>query len=132
MPKKKLPVRKASVALEADDVVENLSVRPLQLEERERLTAIFADPVFRKAWRNTQLCRPSVVPAGLDTALGAQIGNNRLHQMQGWEMFRTAFLRQAEERRVATPIPQANYPDAGTRDAELAAQLKLSQQTQRT
>ena len=43
MPKKKPPVKKASVALEADDVVENLSVRPLVYEERERLKEIFAD-----------------------------------------------------------------------------------------
>lgn len=124
MPKKKLPVKKASVALEADDVVENLSVRPLQYEEREHLKEIFADPVFRKAWRNVRLCHPSLFPAGLDAALGQQIGNNRLHEMRGWEMFRVAFLRQASEPKIAPTPLVANFPDAGLREAELASLVK--------
>ena len=125
MPKKKPPVKKASVALEADDVVENLSVRPLLYEERERLKEIFADPVFRKAWRNVRLCHPSLFPSQqlLDSALGQQVGNNRLHEMRGWEMFRVAFLRQAEERKIAPAPVVANYPDAGLREAELAQTL---------
>lgn len=101
-------------------------VRPLVYEERIRLQQILNDPVFQKAWQNAQACRPSVVPLGLDTALGQQIGNNRLHQIQGWDMFRAALLRQILEPAPAKPKLSDNYPDAGTREAELKSKMTVT------
>ncbi len=110
------------MALGADQMVV-VPGRPLLFEQRNRLQEIFDDPVFRQAWNNVQACKPTLFPVGLDTALGAQIGNNRLHQLQGWELFRTALLRQVIEPKPAPAKPSNNFPDAGTRDAELQAQI---------
>lgn len=104
--------------------VEVTPVIPLVFEERNRLREIFADPVFRKAWNNALACRPSSFPAGLDSALGPQIGNNRLHQLQGWEMFRLALLREQHERVPKTPFVSDNYPDSGTLEAEMKRKLE--------
>lgn len=98
---------------------------PLSMAQRARLVEILTDPVFKQAWNNALTYRPSVVPAGLDSALGPQIGNNRLHQLQGWEMFRVALLRQQLEPKLPAPrITQEQYPDSGTLEAEVKRRLE--------
>lgn len=121
MPRKKSPVKDAPLALGADGMTVTVPVRPLVYEERLKLQQILNEPVFVQAWQNAQACRPSVMPLGLDTALGPQIGNNRLHQMQGWDMFRVAILKQVLDPVAARPKIADNYPDSGLREAELKA-----------
>lgn len=123
MPKKKAPDRMAPMALGAEEISAVAPIRPLSYEQRVHLSQIFADPVFKQAWQNAQAAKPNHFPLGLETALGAQIGNNRLHQQQGWELFRVALLRQVMDPPAAKPKVQDNYPDSGTREAELKARL---------
>ncbi len=100
------------------------TVVPLTWEERTRLRELFADPVFRKAWNNAQAAKPSVLAAGLEGPTGLQIGNNRLHQLQGWEMFRAALLREQLERKPAPARASDSFPDAGTMEAEAKRQIE--------
>jgi hypothetical protein len=79
-------------------------------EERVKLTALLNDPVFVKAWNNAEMFKPSAFPGGLDTALGSVIASNRLSQLQGWEMFKAALLRQVEEPKQAKASLQETYP----------------------
>ncbi len=126
MKKSKKPERRGGSQSQQIPLEQELEIRPLRplvLEERTRLQAIFSDPVFRQAWTNAQAQKPSVVPVGLDGALGPQIGNNRLHQLQGWEMMKVALLRQAQEPRARiTPVTD-NYPDAGTIEADVRSRI---------
>lgn len=131
MPKVKTPMAPGGTQRETktpqiplEEELKNRPMRPLVLDERIRLQQIFDDPVFRQAWSNAQAVKPSVVPIGLDTALGLQIGNNRLHQLQGWEMFKVALLRQTQEPRLPPPKITDTYPDSGTIEADAAEHLK--------
>lgn len=97
---------------------------PLSHEERVKLRELFADPVYRKAFSNARLMRPSAFAhsEGLNGALGGQIANNRLHQIQGWEMFEAALAKQAldplppkkllEETFPSDPFFASSSPDA--------------------
>ena len=84
-------------------------VRPrialLDYEEREQLRTMLHAPVFRKAWNNVLLSRPSVMPpmpVGADSAMLSVLANNRLNQLYGWEQFAAALLSQIED-----PAPKA-------------------------
>lgn len=120
MSKVKTPSKLTPVALGMEEELNNRPMRPLVLDERTRLQQIFDDKVFRQAWANAHAVRPSVIPMGLDSALGLQIGNNRLHQLQGWEMFKVALLRQTQEPRLPVPKITDTYPDSGTIEADAA------------
>lgn len=130
MPKVKTPMapggtqrEKTTPQIPLEEELKNRPMRPLVLDERIRLQQIFDDPVFRQAWSNAQAVKPSVVPMGLDSALGPQIGNNRLHQLQGWEMFKVALLRQTQEPRLPVPKITDTYPDSGTIEADAKKNL---------
>ena len=61
-------------------------------------------PIFKKAWNNVLLSRPSVVPPaqpGADAALLSALSANRLNQLYGWEQFAAALLSQIED-----PMPK--------------------------
>ena len=78
---------------------------PLDYEEREQLRTMLHSPVFRKAWNNVLLSRPSVMPPmpmGADSAMLSVLANNRLNQLYGWEQFAAAILSQIED-----PAPKA-------------------------
>ena len=93
--------------------VERPKVLPLTYEERVELRGMLHSPVFRKAWNNVLLQKPSVVPpavpAGSDAALLAAVASNRLNQLYGWEQFAAALLAQIEDQLPkAKPVPD-NY-----------------------
>ena len=82
-------------------------IAPLDYEEREQLRTMLHSPVFRKAWNNVLLSRPSVMPpapvgAGADSSMLSMLANNRLNQLYGWEQFAAALLSQIED-----PAPKA-------------------------
>ena len=75
------------------------SFEPLTLEERVSFREFIASPLGRKVVRNTFSKRPGVVVKGVSTSAleqTAQATNNRLFQIQGWEMFEAALFSQAE------------------------------------
>ena len=85
--------------------VERPKLTPLDYEEREQLRALLHSAVFRKAWNNVLLSRPSVMPPmpmGADSAMLSVLANNRLNQLYGWEQFAAAVLSQVED-----PAPKA-------------------------
>lgn len=85
--------------------VERPKLTPLDYEEREQLRALLHSAVFRKAWNNVLLSRPSVMPLmpmGADSAMLSALANNRLNQLYGWEQFAAALISQIED-----PAPKA-------------------------
>jgi hypothetical protein len=88
----------------------------LTLEERQKLRQIIVDPVFTKALRNAHAKKPSTGPSGTGvsgtTEHSMLIANNRLHQLQGWEMFEAALFAQAEEGFARTSTqPKETYSE---------------------
>lgn len=95
-----------------------LAFAPIVMEERNELAAMFANPVFVKAFRNAKSLRPSLWHGQFGGQFGQQGANNRLHELRGWEAFEIALLAQAQEPRVKPKgSPQENFPDSGTIDA---------------
>lgn len=99
----------------------------LVMEERDRLKVLLSDPVFKKAWNNAERSKPSAFPS-MPQQFEGQFGDNaaghRLAQIQGWELFKAALLRETLE---IVPKAKANpeeYPDAGTFEAELKRNLQ--------
>ena len=87
--------------------VERPKVATLGYEERGQLREMLHSAVFRKAWNNVLLSRPSVMPpapvgAGADSSMLSMLANNRLNQLYGWEQFAAALLSQIED-----PAPKA-------------------------
>lgn len=99
---------------------------PIPYEERVHLLSLFNDPVFVKAWRNAQLSRPALFTASKDEAYFPQACAHRLHQLQGWEMFQVALLRQTDDPKPAQPKLTENFPDAGTLEADIKRNLPSS------
>ncbi len=94
----------------------------LVMEERDRLNAIFKDPVFVKAWRNLRCFKPGAFPGNqtaLASPIGLQLASNRLHQIQGWEMLVVALINQGKEPVQKKKTALEQYPDAGTIEAEM-------------
>lgn len=94
---------------------------PLVMDERDRLNVIFKDPVFVKAFRNLRTMKPSVfiaTPTMLAGAGGAQLANNRFHEIRGWEMFVAALLNQGKEPVVKKRTVLEEYPSSGTIEGE--------------
>lgn len=123
MDKVHAPLKPADVGapqLEYHDPAEPVVI-PLLMEERDKLKEIFKDPAFVKAWRNLRVLKPSVfiaTPSALAGPSGAQMANNRLHEIRGWEMFSAALLNQAKEPVIKTKVNLDEYPDAGTIEGE--------------
>ena len=87
--------------------VERPRLVALDYEERGQLREMLHSAVFRKAWNNVLLSRPSVMPpaptgAGVDSSMLSMLANNRLNQLYGWEQFAAALLSQIED-----PAPKA-------------------------
>ena len=87
--------------------VERPKLLVLEYAERGQLREMLHSAVFRKAWNNVLLSRPSVMPpaptgAGADSSLLSMLANNRLNQLYGWEQFAAALLSQIED-----PAPKA-------------------------
>lgn len=111
--------------LEENDLVEH-QFSALVMEERNRLKEIFKDPAFVKAWRNLRAVKPGVFMANATTLAGptgAQLANNRLHEIRGWEMFSAALINQCKEPVVKRKPVTEDYPDEGTIDAEMRRKL---------
>jgi hypothetical protein len=111
MTKKKAPAKKVYERPLAFPVYTYV---PLDIKEREKLRGIISDPVFQKAIRNAHAKKPSVNPTGTGISANPQceqIANNRLHQLQGWEMLEAAIFAQAEEAAPRTFVPlKETYP----------------------
>jgi hypothetical protein len=86
--------------------------RQLELPEREKLSKLLNDPVFIQAWKNAECKRPSAFPGKTDTELGGVIATNRLHQIQGWEMFKAALLIQLLDPKIKPTKLVESYPDS--------------------
>ena len=90
---------------------EKPEIQPTVLEERQKLIGMFNDAAFQKAWHNAEMCKPTLFPEGLDGEHGGQIANNRLHQLQGWEMHKIALLRQVDDPKIPHVPLAETYPD---------------------
>lgn len=86
---------------------------PLSHDERVELRGIFNNPVYRKAFSNARLMKPSAFAGSesLNGALGGQIANNRLHQIQGWEAFEAALYLQTLDPKPKPEPLKENYAD---------------------
>lgn len=121
MPKTKKPkkARVAPVRIEvdhaADEPIKGAYVA-LVMEERDRLTAIFTDPAFVKAWRNVKLLGPSMYRGNFSGEHGQLAASNRLHELRGFEAFRIALLGQAEEPKQRTARPMEDFGPGGSID----------------
>jgi hypothetical protein len=110
-----MPRPKSASVRVAPHEVEDTIIREepvlLTLEDRTALRAMFASAPFKKALHNARLSRPSEFGTGmgvaLNSALGAVVGNNRLHEIRGWKMFEVALSKQIEDPKV----PPAPVPD---------------------
>jgi hypothetical protein len=116
----KTPRLKAALAPRMNDepFVPDIT-QDLTPEEKGELRAFFAGPIWKKVLANARLSRPSLMPQGLDTALGPQIAINRLHELRGW-----MFLESALAQPILASIPKRkqlveSYPDAGRPDFEM-------------
>lgn len=90
------------------------AIVPFSGEERKRFREIIADPVFKHAIENAYAKKPSVYTDGTGTSKPDMLaGNNRLHQIQGWDMFEAALFAQAEEPFNKNKKPLEDYPNAG-------------------
>lgn len=89
------------------------SEMPLSIEERKKLKEIFEMPVFRKAFSNARLAKPTAFPPGLGTALGPQIALVQLCRIQGWELFEAATFLQTQDPKARPAKVEETYPDSG-------------------
>lgn len=104
---------KPGVTLPAAEPILRAPRVQLSLEERTALRAVFATPAYVKAWNNAQHAKPGAFPVELNSALGAVIANNRLHEIRGWEMCVAALHREIIDPVLKKPTAPDNYPDAG-------------------
>ena len=114
-PKKPIPQKLSSPTTISSDAsfvspvaaVERPKLLVLEYAERGQLREMLHSAVFRKAWNNVLLSRPSVMPptpagVGADSSMLSMLANNRLNQLYGWEQFAAALLSQIED-----PAPKA-------------------------
>jgi hypothetical protein len=89
---------------------------PLSPEERQWFKATLNHATFQRVLDNVYARRPSLAaPETGCVQPNALAANNRLHQLQGWELFEAALIIEAEEPKVKKPQVTETYPDAGTR-----------------
>ncbi len=110
MPRSKPALKASPLVQEAEVQLREPSI-PLSLEEREAFRAAIKSPAFQKALRNIRNQRPSVFTHELNSALGASIANNRLHEIRGWELFEGALWKQSQDPVIAAPQARENYQD---------------------
>ena len=115
MPRKLATTQKVTRLAIADPSPVPPAYKELDYADRLELAGLFSRPVFVQAWRNAEAFHPSCFPPGLDGALGNQIATNRLHELRGWELFRSALLRQAQDPvRLREPLKE-NFDDPDLR-----------------
>lgn len=87
---------------------------PLNHDDRTALRAIFASPVFKRAWHNASLSQPSCLPGNtaLDTERGPSVAINQIHRQQGWEMFKAALVRQCDDPVAPKTQAEERYSDS--------------------
>jgi len=85
---------------------------PLSVEERAKLKEIFETPVFRKAFSNARLSKPTAFPPGLSTVLGPQIALVQLCRIQGWELFEAATFLQTQDPKLKKQPIEETFPDS--------------------
>lgn len=92
----------------------------LDSKQREWLKNVIEHPTFRRVIDNVYARKPSLdAPNTGCTRPDALSANNRLHQLQGWEMYEAALFVQAEPiNNVKQQHIPETYPDAGTRIGE--------------
>jgi hypothetical protein len=113
MPRKTTTTPTPKPDLELKKPTDNIpAFRQLEYPERQKLLGMLNDPVFIQAWQNAEGSKPNAFPAGTDGELGGVIANNRLHQIQGWEMFKAALLKQVIDPRPPREQPKETYPDS--------------------
>lgn len=91
----------------------------LELKDRARLIALLNDEVMQKALANVARLKPGVffggsgveAHAAKDPAMATLIASNRLHQIQGWELFEAALFAQADDPKPAREKPTETFPD---------------------
>lgn len=91
----------------------------LDLKERTKLAALLEDPVMQKALGNISVLKPGAffvgsgvgVNASKDAAMATLMASNRLHQIQGWEMFEAALFSQADDPKAAKEKLTETYPE---------------------
>lgn len=98
------------------------------MEERDKLISFLNDPVFKKAWRNAELMKPSVFPSNPEHHEGKN-GDKRaarvLARIQGWELHKAALIKQSLE---IIPRKKANseeYPASGSLESEIKKHLPV-------
>jgi hypothetical protein len=83
------------------------------MEERVELRELFNKPAYRKAFTNARLKKPSAFAGSepLNGEHGGIVANNRLHQIQGWEMFEAALALQALDPAPPKKPLEESYPN---------------------
>lgn len=112
-----------SPAVQQRKPTDKLQAKPLVYEERKHLLSLLDDPIFVRAWQNAELMRPPIFTASKEEQYFPQACSHRLHQLQGWEMFKTALISQTEEPKLKPDKPVERFPDAGTLEAEIQSRL---------
>lgn len=90
----------------------------LELSHRARLIELLNDPVMQAALANVLLQKPGVFFGGSateahkagDVGMATLLANNRLHQIQGWELFEAALFAQANDPRPPRAPVNETYP----------------------
>lgn len=97
----------------AEETILRAPVFPLTLDDRTALRAMYESQAFRRAWANVKLAKPSVFTGELNSALGAIVANNRLHEIRGWELLEAALLKELNEPKPPVTRKEETWPDAG-------------------
>lgn len=105
MPEKK--TKKPQAIHDSPTLFPAYRMEPLTLLERQELREFMATPLYRKLVKNAYCKKPSsyLGPLANWNEHSAQVSINRLHQIQGWEMFEAALFSQAEEKVERSKIP---------------------------
>lgn len=85
---------------------------PLSIEERTKLKEIFESPVFRKAFSNARLRKPTAFPPGISSALGGAVAQVQLSRIQGWELFEAALFLQTQDPKQRPQSVEETFPDS--------------------
>lgn len=84
---------------------------PLSVEERNELRGIFNNPVYKKAFTNARLRKPSAFGGETDGALGGAVSAKKLHLIQGWELFEAALFIQTLDPKPPRQVIEETFPD---------------------
>jgi hypothetical protein len=84
----------------APEFIKGAELCELSFSERQELARLVRSPVFKKAWGNVMLGKPSVFSISGPETQGCDVARdvavNKLYETRGWELFMAAFIRQIE------------------------------------